>query len=431
MSNKSAGSPTSDSRGTPTREDRCICNWNKCAYYRKRLTEAGHELGGDCVRPEYSDTCNFQNFFRCFCRNLHVPHDEIDQIKAEFKARQLEDEQGHVSSGASNSSRRGGRRSIAKHHFTLEMVRMVKARRMSWIAPMTPALVEEWKCLPGSYETDNMLRYNPSLGAGRPERWCQANPIMYVKAPNANEGVVKAIVDSLDSSADGNETARLDIDQRRSEAQRRQDAARTPEEWRKIVDEQATTNSELHKVIAEGKKERKGLRKTVDDLKEETNRLRKQNKRAKTAVKESKSASSTQSYDEDEIVWDQVKELLSSAGGLSRMTIFSDAWHKKHPNAARLLFGCDTWAEAKQHIKDYFPDVNINMIPLPLAPTAKGGDIKLPDLSDFEQCLICRMFFHQKDEQSIIGLIVDRHKPGRYSIVGDDYWMNKKNYTRR
>ena len=34
----------------------------------------------------------------------------------------------------------------------------------------------------------------------------------------------------------------------------------------------------------------------------------------------------------------QFKQLLVDSGGLSRLTIFNDKWHKKHPYAAKLLF---------------------------------------------------------------------------------------------
>ena len=375
MPRKNSTSPNCVSMGagtgaSQTIEDPCTCNWNDCACCRKRLTEADHELGGDCMRSGYSYTCNFQNFFQCCCLNLHVPRVETDRLEAACQASQQR---------TSNDS--VVRVSIAKHHFVPEMVRMVKAERMRWVTPLTPAQVEKWQCLPGGYTTDGMLRYDPDLGNGRPERWRKNNPVMHVKAPNAAEKAVKSVVESLDESARA-----AVLEQRRKQHQQRQDQSRMPEEWREMVELLTETASSQRKEIQKSKNEKAGLKRMTDDLKGETKRLGKQAKRAKTAAKETKAALETPSC--DEIVWDQVEKLIASEGGLSRLTMFNDEWHDKHRNAARLLFGYDSWAETKQHIKDYFPEVNTKMTPLPLSPKTKGGDIKLPDLSDFEQCLI-------------------------------------------
>jgi len=102
---------------------------------------------------------------------------------------------------------------------------------------------------------------------------------------------------------------------------------------------------------------------------------------------------------------------LSKAGGLSRLTMFNDEWHENHPDAARLLFGYRSYMEAKLYVDAYFEgEVDVANDPSLNIIVSADGAMRLPELSPFEKCMLCRMFFHCFSQQQIIALCFDRHR---------------------
>ena len=51
----------------------------------------------------------------------------------------------------------------------------------------------------------------------------------------------------------------------------------------------------------------------------------------------------------------QISAFLAQSGGLSRLTIFNNAWHEQNPTAAKLLRGYESWEETKLYVGAYFP----------------------------------------------------------------------------
>ena len=54
---------------------------------------------------------------------------------------------------------------------------------------------------------------------------------------------------------------------------------------------------------------------------------------------------------EQEQTYQQFTNLVSDHGGFSRLTIFNATCHSKHPNAAKLFWGYQTWKETKLYAK--------------------------------------------------------------------------------
>ena len=107
---------------------------------------------------------------------------------------------------------------------------------------------------------------------------------------------------------------------------------------------------------------------------------------------------------------DSILKIIASNGGISRLTIFNDDWHKKKENkeSVRLLFGHRRWEETKTHVREAcFPGEVCVDDPRNRNDFEKGV-FKLPPLSAFERCLLCRMFFHVFPNQQIVILIIGR-----------------------
>ncbi|KAL7482282.1 hypothetical protein ACHAW6_010740 [Cyclotella cf. meneghiniana] len=103
--------------------------------------------------------------------------------------------------------------------------------------------------------------------------------------------------------------------------------------------------------------------------------------------------------------------MLSNVGGLSQLTLFNEQWHEKHPNAAKLLWGYESWTETKLYVDAFFPEkVDVTDDPSMAIKTSADGSMDLPNMSPFEKCMICRMFFHCLQDQPLLALLFDRHR---------------------
>ena len=75
---------------------------------------------------------------------------------------------------------------------------------------------------------------------------------------------------------------------------------------------------------------------------------------------------------------------LLKGGGLNRVTLSSDAWHARHPEAATHLFGFASWEETKDYLWVLWPELE------PLVFSI-GEAIHNKPISPFEQCLLTKM----------------------------------------
>ena len=112
-----------------------------------------------------------------------------------------------------------------------------------------------------------------------------------------------------------------------------------------------------------------------------------------------------------------VTDMLVKAGGISRVTLFSDKFHKKYPGAAKCLWGFESYQETVTYVQCLFPDLDVKNIPK-LHPTKKrkshdDDNVKLDlpwRMTPLEKCLACRLFFRTDLNQEFIGLIFGKHR---------------------
>lgn len=93
-----------------------------------------------------------------------------------------------------------------------------------------------------------------------------------------------------------------------------------------------------------------------------------------------------------------MEDLTSCAidlGGLSRITLTSDEWHKKQ-SATVNVFGFSSMSETKTVVKDLFPWVDVEHVGVAKVAQRgkqKGKCVMTPlGLTQFEQCLAAKMF---------------------------------------
>jgi hypothetical protein len=100
------------------------------------------------------------------------------------------------------------------------------------------------------------------------------------------------------------------------------------------------------------KLENKSLLRSVDGLKQSNDILRGENKDLICNNQSLRDSLSQTRFGVEELV-----DIVVSAGGLNRVTIFDDRWHKAHGHGAHLLFGFQSWQEAKEYIAVTMPDL--------------------------------------------------------------------------
>jgi hypothetical protein len=126
-------------------------------------------------------------------------------------------------------------------------------------------------------------------------------------------------------------------------------------------------------------------------------KLQKEKKLSKRVGAISRDLEKKLSYEESETgsLHGLVDALCSQYSGLSRLTLFSDTWHKENKKAANHFFGFRTWAETKLYCKNLFPDLGSSYLNSreALLDNIEGGKPKVK-MTAFEHCLVAKMFIH-------------------------------------
>jgi len=147
----------------------------------------------------------------------------------------------------------------------------------------------------------------------------------------------------------------------------------------------------------------------IAQLKGGVEKHRKRTRRTQSALNEEAADDLIEGY--CKVVWEKFLVLISNAGGISRLTIFNDEWHANHSDAARLLWGYNSWKETKLYVNVFFKgEVDVNYDPSANIRSSKEGDLIIPALTAFERCMACRMFFHVFAHEQIIAVCFDRHR---------------------
>jgi hypothetical protein len=103
----------------------------------------------------------------------------------------------------------------------------------------------------------------------------------------------------------------------------------------------------------------------------------------------------------------RVNALMVLEGGISRLSLTSDAWHKQHPWAAKHFFGFENWLEVQVQVHAAF-----GVWPVPRPKSSKRVEVAVSrkrkgispmhvqqprmfshGLSEFEQILLVMMYF--------------------------------------
>jgi hypothetical protein len=333
---------------------------------------------------------------------------------------------------------------VAKLHFPLQLV-MGKTGLQNYgglySTPLTKEQADTLQCYPDRDLTrDGVMIYDHNLGDGQSknmQKKHKGNKQMRV-APCAS---LRQVTDFAATLQNGASISRTDISTiRKATFQAAVDRQlldefeesenRTPEEWRRILSRKDVELTNRDTEIANLQMEKESLiqqleqaRYASDEAKIATDKYRKKSKRAQSqyeaAVEEIKDG-------EDKTI-KQFKQLLAESGGLSRLTIFNDRWHENHPTAAKLLWGYNNWEETKLYVDAFFEgEVDVADDPIHEITFLKDGTMKLPNLSPFEQCMLCRLYFHCFSQQQLIGLCFARHRTriGQILKVWAPKWAN-------
>lgn len=181
-----------------------------------------------------------------------------------------------------------------------------------------------------------------------------------------------------------------------------------------ITDKKSVSDERVGKLEEETRLLMKQLRKVESEKKQLMSQYEKHRKR----MKRNKNIGGN-----GEVLWEQCLALLSNVGGISRLFIFNDNWHSTHPDGARLLWGYNSWREAKLYVNVFFGnEVDTTYDPSDHIDTS-GGALKLPNLSSFEKCMACRMFFHVFPHEQIIALCLFRVWGGGSAL---EYYISRR-----
>jgi len=94
-------------------------------------------------------------------------------------------------------------------------------------------------------------------------------------------------------------------------------------------------------------------------------------------------------------VTDEVMEKLCGPhGGWNRLTFVSSSWHEAHPKQAKYLYGFQSWQETRQIILHKFG----------LEPPEPSLELLEAPLTEFERCVIAKMYGQRKVDMTTIGV---------------------------
>jgi len=123
---------------------------------------------------------------------------------------------------------------------------------------------------------------------------------------------------------------------------------RTPDQWKKMI---ADKRSELEEKVGKLMEQLLKVEEEKKQMQSQNEKYRKRARRKKLSITSEDGEQSTEYIGRDgEVVWEQCLTLLSNVGGISRLTVFNDDWHSKHHEGARLLWGYNSWREAKLYV---------------------------------------------------------------------------------
>lgn len=450
----------------------CVCHWgDKCSQFKTFFDKNKSELG-EIIEVRYSDTCNFVNFYRAAIYFLRIPkkiQQELKQQYEEYKAGQNNGRCPRINIAKFhfpyvlalqkkvrwtapmlrkemdececyiNRDPPPQQDNLIIYNPELGNKQSKRAKDASngemqfRIVPCETIAAVEAIAAAEQNNNNNNREIHPSTSVDQ-----QTNSRSNTKkATKVDTKRTSVAITNRSSSGNGVEQAgvasvfnrppslvssitkhrhKRSVEEvaSRLEMEEKEAQDRTPDQWKEMLAEQKSEMEEKNALLqAQVESLMEQLQKKEDEVKQMKGHYEKQRKKVRRAMSsiEYEEQSSECIGRDGEVVWEQCLALLSNVGGISRLTIFNDEWHANHTDAARLLWGYNSWMESKLYVDAFFGnEVDVNYDPSECVRTSADGDLKLPYLTPFEKCMACRMFFHVFAHEQIIALCLDRHR---------------------
>lgn len=107
-------------------------------------------------------------------------------------------------------------------------------------------------------------------------------------------------------------------------------------------------------------------------------------------------------------------ETFAKFGGLSRYNIASPLYHQHHPNAASVLFGFKSFSELCYYVFAHFDLKRPSLV-------IKDNSVQPHNLTDWEQVVLTKLFFHSINDKTRVALIYSTHQSSITRNV--DKWL--------
>ena len=101
----------------------------------------------------------------------------------------------------------------------------------------------------------------------------------------------------------------------------------------------------------------------------------------------------------------EIIEFVTNNTGTSRYNLTNELWHKKNEEAARLLFGFNSFDETLLYIKNFFADVNVNHFPK-TSLIKKKITTSPSKLTELEQITIAKMFMQSFSHRTKLSCVL-------------------------
>ena len=275
---------------------------------------------------------------------------------------------------------------VAQHHFTRKQLRWMRLEKKKWVTPLTASQNQIVNRCPDDHRFTVMDK----------------GTRLFFALPDNVESDIKADIVQFNSPR----AERCQAQDHRNQKRQRENEERDFQEmgFRGFIElredfddtENSLQNdlSDKDRIIQEKDNLIKELRNKLK-VNETRNRMTRMRKNSDD-ISERSAPDLNLQQNIDHIIFDTI-------GGLSRLTIMSSEWHQKNRNAANMLFGFPTWLETKIYIKCLFPDVNTTER---IYIKVENGQLMCVDkLSEFEHCLVAKMFFQCLPKRTSLGAV--------------------------